>query len=293
MSIPKKIYQSWKTKNLDSKMQQLVQRTKDMNPGYEYELWDDNDCRQFLLDNFGKNYANAFDVLIPGAFKCDFWRYAILYIKGGIYMDMDMSPELPFDKILRPDDKFVSIVDMEHALRKGAALYQAFIACVPNHPVMLYSLQLSFYNISTRVYEIFTSLSVTGPVVAGIALNLYWENPKTYDDIKPGEYENGVRLFQMDPDRTWDKNGQTIFQNKYDGYVRGTGDYTQTSSYYKDDPKRGNRELIKRIIYVLIFLIFLGLMLSFFFSYKFKKCESTCDLRVKQCQTSCNLKSSK
>ena len=90
--IPKKIYQSWKTKNIPENVQKIVEKTKQMNPEYEYELWDDTDCYNFLLTHFGQNYANAFDVLIPGAFKCDFWRYAVLYVNGGIYMDLDMTP---------------------------------------------------------------------------------------------------------------------------------------------------------------------------------------------------------
>lgn len=279
MSIPKKIYQSWKTKELTPKMNEIVKKTKEQNPEYEYELWDDKDCRAFLLEHFGENYANAFDVLIPGAFKCDFWRYAVLYINGGVYMDMDMTPAVPFREILRDNDKFVSIVDMHHMFRPGCAIYQAFIACVPKHPVMLYSLQLSFYNIVSRLYEVFTSLSITGPVVTGIAMNLYWNKPKTYDEIFPGEYENGVRLFKMDPRKTWDKNGKILFYNKFDGYVRGTGDYTSISSYYKDDPKRGNRQLVKRSLYVLLFLIFLGMLTSLFFRGKLKECERSCPIK--------------
>jgi mannosyltransferase OCH1-like enzyme len=36
--IPKKIYQSWKTKDLSIKMKEAVQKTKDMNLEYTYEL---------------------------------------------------------------------------------------------------------------------------------------------------------------------------------------------------------------------------------------------------------------
>ena len=71
--IPKKIYQSWKTKNIPDFLEKNVNIIISLNPEYEYLLYDDEHCRNFLLENFGINYANAFDVLIPGAFKCDFW----------------------------------------------------------------------------------------------------------------------------------------------------------------------------------------------------------------------------
>lgn len=276
MSIPKKIYQSWKTKNLPEKMNSIVQRTKEMNPEYEYELWDDTDCKNFLLKNFGQNYANAFDILIPGAFKCDFWRYAILYVNGGVYMDLDMTPEAPFREILKDSDKFVSIVDMKAIFRPKCAIYQAFIACVPGHPIMLHSLQLAFHNIVTRRYEVLENLSITGPVVVGIALNMYWNNPKTHQSIAPGDYPGGIRLFEMNSDKTWDKDGRTLFNNKFDGYKRGSGNYSFVSSYYKDDPRRGTRQLIKNIFYGLIVLVIMGFIIAYIFRKKLKNCEKSC-----------------
>lgn len=276
--IPKKIYQSWKTKSLPEKMGKLVERTKEMNPEYEYELWDDADCRKFLLNNFGQNYADAFDVLIPGAFKCDFWRYAVMYINGGIYMDMDMTPEVPFREILRDTDEFVSIVDMKQMFRPKCAIYQAFLACRPKHPIMLYSLQIAFHNIVTRRYEVFESLSVTGPVVVGIAMNLYWNKQKTHENIKPGEYPDGIRLFQMNSSKTWDSTGKTIFNNKFDGYKRGAGNYSYVSSYYKDDPRRGQRQLVKYVFYSLLILVLLGIIGTLIFRKKLKNCERSCSL---------------
>lgn len=276
--IPKKIYQSWKTKNLPEKMQKIVEKTKQMNPEYEYELWDDSDCYNFLLQNFGKNYADAFDILIPGAFKCDFWRYAVLYVNGGIYMDLDMTPEVPFSEIIRKNDQFVSIVDMKVPQRHPCAIYQAFIACRPKHPIMLTSLQLTFYNIVSRRHDIdekYGNLGVTGPIVVGIAMNLYWDKVETHKNIEPGEYKHGIRLFQMNSAKTWDNEGKIIFDNKFSGYERGT-DYARVDSYYKDDPKKRIRKIIKYILITLVSVAILGLIFTYVFRKKFKNCEKFC-----------------
>ena len=162
--IPKKIFQSWKSKDLNDTMKKVVQKIKDMNPDYEYHFFDDNDCRKYLLDNYGENYANAFDVLKPGAFKCDFWRYAVLYKEGGVYLDLDMTPEVPFDDFISPSDRFVSVVDRKIVGLFPCAIYQAFIAAEPGHPILKYALDICFVNIATRRFDLFETLSVTGPV---------------------------------------------------------------------------------------------------------------------------------
>lgn len=270
--IPKKIYQSWKTKDLPEKFRDVVERTKNMNPEYEYELWDDNDCRGFLLDNFGKNYLNAFDMLIPGAFKCDFWRYAVLYVNGGVYMDMDMTPELPFREILRETDEFVSIVDINNKEQPKSAIYQAFIACTPKHPIMLTALQLSFSNIVSRRQDFLeSSLCITGPIVVGNALNLYWEKDKTCEQIFPGDYKDGIRLFKFDGEKIVDLSRKKIFNNKFPGYdIDKNIEYRRLQSYYKDDPNRDVRKnkifnytvmvsIIVLVICIVLFMLFLKL----------------------------------
>jgi inositol phosphorylceramide mannosyltransferase catalytic subunit len=50
--IPKVIYQSWRSKDLDRVMSRNVEDLKRLNPGYEYKLYDDQDCRAFILEHF-------------------------------------------------------------------------------------------------------------------------------------------------------------------------------------------------------------------------------------------------
>ena len=278
--IPKKIYQSWKTKKLEGKMQDVVNRTISMNPDYEYELWDDKDCYDFLLDNFGQNYANAFNVLIPGAFKCDFWRYAVLYVNGGVYMDIDMSCEYPFRDILKPTDRFVSIVDKFdlHPVYKKCDIFQSFLACEPRHPIMRTSLEISYYNIAMRRYDLLSTLSITGPIVVAVAFNLYMNKPNTFDEIKVGEYKDGIRLFKMTNWTSSDLDGKVIFKNKYDGYKRGPNNYGSVSNYYKDEPMRVLRQIIRYSVIFLVILALVSVVFNYIFRRKWKECVKTCNM---------------
>jgi mannosyltransferase OCH1-like enzyme len=147
MTIPKVIYQSWKTKDLNEGMKNATDILKNLNPEYKYVLFDDEDCRKFLLDNYGINYLNAFDAIVPGAYKCDFWRYAVLYKEGGIYLDIDMISLKPFREFLKNTDRFVSVVDVKALTDLPCAIFQAFIAVEPGHPIMKYALEQCFYNL--------------------------------------------------------------------------------------------------------------------------------------------------
>lgn len=277
--IPKIIFQSWKTKNIGPVLEANVKKIKDLNPEYEYFLYDDIDCRKFLLENFGVNYANAFDILIPGAFKCDFWRYAVLYVYGGVYLDMDITPYVPFRDILEPDDEFVSVIDRK--IDGIVGIYQAFLACTPRNPIMKLSLDIAFVNIATRRIGMAPGdiLSITGPGVVAIALNLFLNKKNTNSGFKPGK-NGGIKLLSVDKDNefTYNLRGEKIFKNKLSGY-KPTSIYGLAVSYYKDDPRMGIKKKIAYISLIIVVLAILGLVLSYMFRKKWKKCESTCSVR--------------
>lgn len=271
--IPKKIFQSWKTKNLPPKIQENVQKIKELNPEYEYHLFDDNDCRELLRTYFGNNYANAFDELIPGAFKCDFWRYAVMYVYGGVYLDMDITPLVPFRDMLTDKDEFVSIVDITHFSTPG--IYQAFIASRPLHDIMRYSLQLAFANIITKRSDMLgvDTLSITGPGVVLVATNLFLEKTDTTECVKPGRY-GSVVLFKMDPNFTYDLNGQKIFKNKFTGY-KPTSNYC-FSKTFKNDPKKTLRKNLKIICILIMVSILVLIIMVYFWRKKSINCEKSC-----------------
>lgn len=257
--IPKKICQTWKTKNLPKKIEEIIHNFRKTNFDYEYQLFDDNDCKKIILEHFGINFLHAFEALKHGAFKADFFRYCYLYIYGGVYIDIDMVPLVPLSEIISEKDVFVSVVD--RTCVNSVGIYQSFIATVPRHPILKYSLELAFYNIASRRNDIFNPLVITGPVVMGIALNLYWNRKDTNEKIIPGIYDD-VKLYKNKGDVTVNLEGKTIFKNKLEEYKTKSYGY---GSVYKNDPrgKFFTKVLtvigICIIIILVIFLIRLGI----------------------------------
>ncbi len=245
--IPKNIFQSWKDKNLSPPMSKAVNSIKDLNPEYEYELSDDKDCRNFILNNFGKVYASAFDDLIPGAFKSDFWRYAKLYIEGGVYMDIDFTELVPLSSIIKDGDTFVSVVDLKDiAVKPPCGVYQAFMACAPRHPLMLKAFELTYYNIINHSKNT-GDLDISGPIMLGKVLNTYWDKYSMLS-IKPGVYPDkkfggNIRMLDFKGEYVMDLNGKKLFHIKYNGYSNDTNNnyYGRMVNFFKSVGKEWNR----------------------------------------------------
>jgi len=89
IKIPRNIFQTWESKNISSEFDILTQTWKYKNPNYAYFLFDSNDREEFIKQNFDENIYKSYCRIIPGAFKADLWRYCILFIYGGVYVDID------------------------------------------------------------------------------------------------------------------------------------------------------------------------------------------------------------
>ena len=79
--IPRQIFQTWHNKNeLPPQVKSNIEKMKELNPEFDHYLFDDDDCLQFIQQHFTQDVVNAFQSLVPGAYKADLWRYCVLYI---------------------------------------------------------------------------------------------------------------------------------------------------------------------------------------------------------------------
>lgn len=155
--IPLKIFQTWHSKNLPPEMKKCVYSLKKSNPEFEYYLFDDNDCREFIKNHFSDSVLKAFDKLKPGAFKADLWRCCILYVYGGIYLDIKFCCVDGF--------KFISLTNDEYFVRDYGndwAVYNALMICKPNNYILLNCIKQIVQNVETNYYGN-SPLEVTGP----------------------------------------------------------------------------------------------------------------------------------
>lgn len=110
--VPRIVHQTWYeavTPNKYPNMSRLIQSWS--TSGWEYRFYDDATAAEFLSQHFPPHVREAYDALIPGAFKADLFRYCVLLIYGGVYADMDVLLESNLDHAVAPDVGFMTPID--------------------------------------------------------------------------------------------------------------------------------------------------------------------------------------
>ena len=207
--IPKTIYQTWHTKKLPTNMNKCIEKLKNNNPNYEYYLYDDNDCKEFIQKYFNQDVVAAFDKLKPGAYKADLWRYCILYINGGIYLDIKYQPINGFSfNHLQPNKEYFVLERPGFWEKNNYGIYNALMICKPKNEILLNCIRQIVENVKTKYYGI-NALYPTGPGLLG---KIYFNNNAIHKQMNVFEMNYDCNKYDL----ILYKN-QAIFKN-YDEY---------------------------------------------------------------------------
>ena len=222
--IPRVIYQTWSSKTLPPKMAACVDRLKQSNPEFEHRLFDDADCRDFIQTHFEPDVLEAYDTLLPGAFKADLWRYCILYDKGGVYVDIKFQCEPGFsfkDVLLKGENLYIREYNHKGTGLYPHILYTGVIATKPKNPVFEKCIRQIVENCKNRYYGP-EHTAPTGPYL--------FASKSDPEEIESAEYayyeENGVGFI-----RHIDK--ETVILSHYPEY-RAEQKKENRSPYWKE-----------------------------------------------------------
>ena len=106
-TIPKIFHKTWKTKeNLPLFFEKCQNSIEQIFPDFQTELYNDNDMMRFMK-NFSIRHFDFFEKLPHKIQKVDFFRYCLLYERGGIYCDMDVEMVMQFPKKFLTLDKLI------------------------------------------------------------------------------------------------------------------------------------------------------------------------------------------
>lgn len=135
------------------------------NPSYSYQFFDDNDISKFIKEEFGDDILKQYTKLAIGAAKADFFRYAILLKRGGIYLDIDSRSSGSFDTWILPNDKAIISQEANPKLYvQWALIYEK------GHPFLQETMSRIMENIKNNRFPNNVH-RMTGPTVYSEAIN--------------------------------------------------------------------------------------------------------------------------
>lgn len=192
--LPRKIFRAWHTKILPNDLQTAVDLIAEQNPDFEQFIYDDQECETLIETHFEKNVLAAYKALIPQAYKIDLWRLCVLYIHGGIYLDISFEPVNGF--------RFIELLHKEHFSSevrlhpypnepyKGVS--NGVMAVYPNNPRILQCIKQLVENVENRFYGN-GIYDITGAVLLG---SFFCEEEKRGLPIKRyvNDLQNGYTL---------------------------------------------------------------------------------------------------
>lgn len=197
--IPKRIFQTFAHKSFEPQFQRFVDDWKIYNPDFEYLLWDDEECEQFIKNNFSSDVYDAYDRIIIPAFKADFWRYCVLYIHGGFYADIDTVCLSSFDGFINADIEFVTAIDLNIGDLEYHNLYNAFMGSVPKHPILEKCINRIVSIIKEGQIPPENLMNFTGPGCLGISTNQYLNRPSKAPMVNVNDRPTEVKMAKCDP----------------------------------------------------------------------------------------------
>ena len=128
-TIPKVIYQTYNNKN---KVPSIVfKNIKKYCKEYLYSFYNDEDCKNILKKYFQPKVLNKFNSMKKGCHKADLFRYCILYLYGGYYIDIKSILIKPLNDVFENSYNFYSVLALGNK-----TIYQGILASYPRNDIL-------------------------------------------------------------------------------------------------------------------------------------------------------------
>lgn len=200
--IPLNLFQTWKTdkSGMPHHMLKNLTNTITKSNNYQYFLYDNNDCEKFLEEEFGSEMAYYFHNEKTGCLKADLWRLCILYVFGGIYLDIDIELLEPLDTIIPTDADFGSV------LSDNNTIFQAVLFAKPKCSIIGETINNTLDNYRKNISQF-------GIIV--LYKTLYDLNNKQQVNLGYSNIANTRCFFYAEKLINNDKNKHKILMDKY------------------------------------------------------------------------------
>ena len=223
--IPRIIHQTWFEDVTTSTYPHLtrLQNSWKAMPGWEYRFYTDDTARKYIEAHYPKRFVEAYDALIPGAFKADLFRLLALLREGGVYADIDVQLDTDLNSFLEADISFFVPRDcpLDRWPNSNFCLWNGFMGSVPGHPILLQAVEdvmnhvlnrMDYYDIEGTLIQMDTGsevwklrsipiLLLTGPCALGMSVNKAAKIPNTLRGFPVGWLPEMKGVLMLHTDR--------------------------------------------------------------------------------------------
>jgi mannosyltransferase OCH1-like enzyme len=229
-TTPLILYHSWHSNRVPTKMAENVYALLKSNPEFDYYLYSDEKSAEYIRNNYDQDVMAAFEMLKPGAYKSDLWRYCVLYKTGGVYMDIKFNTVEPLLALVQNTPTiFVKDRDMFGNLK---CVYNGVMASPPRNEIFKHCIDEIVRNCKWKLYNSNT-LDVTGPCLLGRMLSKY--QPDTLKNT-PYRFDTETSIIQrFFPSKKEDliKYNDKIVMKSYPEYRMEQTQFQKTEGYHK------------------------------------------------------------
>lgn len=154
--VPLNIFQFYETEN--EKINGYI--TKELNKEFNYFLFNEFECENFILNNFSNDIYNSYKSLIPIEYKKDLWKYCILYKYGGIYLDINLFCNITLINLI---DNNLFTYEKDYYNNKNI-IYTKFIITKENNIIF----KEAIYRIVDNIKNNYYGINYTYPTGSGL-----------------------------------------------------------------------------------------------------------------------------
>ncbi len=185
--IPKIIHFMWLDKENKSifpqKYEKNIETFKQFNRKYDIKIWYIKEVTTLIKNNLPEFY-DIFMTITPWISKCDFARFCIIYILGGVYSDCDFYCMKPLDNLICNHNQV--FINEPHATHH---IFNGFFASIPKTKFIYGWLQTMSKHIKYK-----NVMDKTGPLAFGRYYQSSNYKPKLIENYKilPYKYQSNL-----------------------------------------------------------------------------------------------------
>lgn len=210
--VAKNILQTFKNNNLP---EYIKDNLTNLNPGWEYHFYDDEQVKKFLKEEYSDFVLNKFNSFSRGAHKADLFRLCWLYKNGGVYVDIDAECFEPFDNLINNMEGDLFTMPITYARYDRKRLLNCFIIANKGNPLVKECidniLKIEDKDLKNVYHLVLFTMQYT------------LKNKIKYHFVEKNDKESFLSILDGNEWHIYDKKNKVVANSRYKNYDRHVG----------------------------------------------------------------------